>query len=200
MAKVTTELSMSLDGYVANLDDSVDHIFDWYFDGGIEIPTPRDGLTFRVSEASARHIREGFARTGCLISGRRLFDYTNGWDGRHPVDAPVVVVTHRGTPEDWVAEHPGAPFTFVSDVETAVATARDVAGDKNVSVAGPNVIQQVINLGLMDEICVSLVPVLLGKGIPFFGELAKSPVKLAGPRVIEGVGVTHLYYTVINEG
>jgi dihydrofolate reductase len=200
MAKVTTELSMSLDGYVAHLDDGIEHIFDWYFNGDVEIPTPSEGLTFRVSEVNARHIREGFARIGCLVSGRRLFDYTNGWDGRHPVDAPVVVVTHRGAPEDWVAEHRDAPFTFVDDVETAVATAKGIAGDKDVGVAGPNTVQQVINLGLMDEICVSLVPVLIGKGIPFFGELVDPPVKLAGPRVVEGSGVTHLYYTVIHEG
>ena len=199
MAKITTELSMSLDGYIAGPDDSIEHIFDWYDAGDVEIKTPMPGdLTFHVSEADAKHIREEFAKVGCLISGRRLFDITNGWGGRHPVDAPVVVVTHRPA-DEWIAEHPDAPFTFVGAVETAVANAKEIAGDKNVSVAGPNIIQQVINLGLMDEICVSLVPVLIGKGIPFFGELVKPPVMLSNPRVVEGERVTHLHYAVLKD-
>jgi dihydrofolate reductase len=194
MAKVMAELSMSLDGYVAHPDDSVDHIFDWYFDGDVEVPTASD-LVFRTSETSARHIREGFSQVGALVSGRRLFDYTNGWDGTHPVGAPVVVVSHS-VPEEWIAAHPDAPFTFVGDVETAIATAKEIAGDRNVAIAGPNVIQQCINLRLMDEIVVSLIPVLIGDGIPFFGKLVEPPVKLDGPRVVEGDGVTHLHYAV----
>jgi dihydrofolate reductase len=197
MAKVTTELSMSLDGFIAGPDDSVDHIFDWYDSGEVEIKTVMEPLTFHVSEASAKHIRESFANVGALISGRRLFDITNGWGGRHPVDAPVFVVTHGNVPRDWIAEHPDAPFTFVTEgIESAVEQAKATAGDKNVSVAGPNVIQQCINLGLMDEICISLVPVLIGEGIPFFGKLDKSPVRFDGPRIVEGEGVTHLHYTV----
>jgi dihydrofolate reductase len=197
MAKVTTELSMSLDGFIAQPDDDPGPIFDWYNTGDVEIPTVLEGLTFRVSEASAQHIRSEFPKVGALISGRRLFDITNGWGGRHPVDAPVVVLTHRGAPEDWVKEHPEAPFTFVGDLDTALATAKELAGDKNVSVAGPNVIQQVINAGQMDEIAVSLVPVLIGEGIPFFGKLVRPPVRLSTPRVLQGEGVTHLYFEVL---
>ncbi len=52
------------------------------------------------------------------------------------------------------------------------------------------------NLGLVDEICISLVPVLIGEGIPFFGSLDKAPVSFDGPRIVEGEGVTHLHYTV----
>ncbi|MCG3212627.1 MAG: hypothetical protein FOGNACKC_06297 [Anaerolineae bacterium] len=197
MAKVTAELSMSLDGFVAHLDDSVDHLFNWYFDGEIEVQTANPGLVFHTSKASARHIREGFDNCGCLISGRRLFDYTNGWGGRHPVGVPVVVITHGPVPDNWIAEHPDAPFTFITDgIENAIKAAKDIAGNKNVAVAGPNVIQQCLNLGLIDEICINLIPVLIGEGIPFFGNLAKLPLKLDGPRIIEGDGVTHLYYTV----
>ena len=109
----------------------------------------------------------------------------------------MVVLTHGNLPEKWIAEHRDAPFTFVTDgVEAAIRKALDIARDKNVAVAGPNVIQQCINLGLMDEICVNLIPVLIGQGIPFFGKLETPPVKLDGPRIIEGDGVTHLYYTV----
>lgn len=199
MAKVTTELSMSLDGFIAGPDDSVEHIFDWYEGGDVEVEVPHgdDTMTFHVSEADAKHIREAFPKVGALVSGRRLFDITNGWNGRHPVDAPVFVVTHGNVPQDWIAEHPDAPFTFVTDgVHSAVEQAKAAAGDENVSVAGPNIIQQCINLGLMDEICISLVPVLIGEGISFFGKLDKPPVMLDGPRVVEGEGVTHLFYTV----
>jgi dihydrofolate reductase len=173
----------------------VEHIFDWYFAGDVEVPTAAPGMVFHTSEASARHIREGFARIGALVSGRRLFDITNGWNGTHPIGVPVVVVSHT-VPEEWRAEHADAPFTFVGDVETAIATAKQIDGDKDVAVAGPNVVQQCLNLGLMDEIAISLVPVLIGEGISYFGDLVKPPVKLEGPRIIEGAGVTHLYYKV----
>jgi dihydrofolate reductase len=107
----------------------------------------------------------------------------------------VVVLTHGNVPAKWIAEHPNAPFTFVTGgVERAIQEAREIAGDKNVAVAGPNVVQQCINVGLMDEICVNLIPVLIGEGIPFFGKLVKPPVKLDGPRIVEGDSVTHLYY------
>jgi dihydrofolate reductase len=197
MAKVTTELSMSLDGFVAQRDDDPGPIFEWYESGPVEVTTAMERLTFHVSEASARHIAESWPLCGALISGRRLFDITNGWDGMHPVGTPVVVVSHT-VPEQWRADHPDAPFTFVGSIEEAVEAAKSIAGDKNVSVAGPNVIQQCINLGVMDEICVSLVPVLIGDGVRFFGDLVKPPVMLDGPRIIEGDRVTHLYYTVRN--
>lgn len=154
-------------------------------------------LVFHVPEASAKHIRENFPKVGALVSGRRLFDITNGWNGTHPVGGvPVVVVSHSVSVE-WIAAHPDAPFTFVGNVETAIDKAKEIAGDSNVSVAGPNVIQQVINLELMDEICVSLVPVLIGEGIPFFGKLVKPPTKLEGPTIVEGDEVTHLTYQVV---
>lgn len=197
MAKVTTELSMSLDGYVAHLDDDPGEIFEWYSSGDVEMKTAMPGLEFSVSRASYDRMQETWPRVGCLISGGRLFRITNGWGGRHPVDAPVVVVSHSAEPADWRAEHPDAPFTFVGDVETAVAKAKEIAGDSDVAVAGPTIVQQVINLGLMDEIVVSLVPVLVGKGISFFGDLARPPVKLGNPTVVEGDGVTHLTYQVM---
>ena len=197
MGKVTAELSMSLDGFIAHRDDSVDHLFDWYNNGEVEVATADPRWVFHTSEASAKHIRDSFAECGCILTGRRLFNYTNGWGGRHPIGVPVVVVTHGRLPRKWIAEHPDVPFTFVTEgIQCALEKAKTIAGNKNVAVAGPNVIQQCINLGQMDEICIDLVPVLIGEGIPFFGKLSKSPVKLDGPRIVEGQGVTHLYYTV----
>jgi dihydrofolate reductase len=118
------------------------------------------------------------------VVGRRVFDYTNGWNGRHPFGVPVFVVTHS-VPEGW--PRADAPFTIVTDgVESTIAQAREVAGDKSVGVAGPSIIQQCINAGLLDELTIELVPVLLGEGIPFFGNLSNPPVMFENPRVIEG--------------
>ena len=151
-------------------------------------------MVSHVSEASAGYLREALAGVGALVAGRRLFDHTRGWGGSHPLGVPVFVLTHT-TPEGWPRDD--APFTFVTDgVESAVAQAKAVAGDKTVAVASPNVAQQCLNAGLLDGIGVDLVPVLLGDGIRFFDNLSNAPVALEGPRVIEGTGVTHLYYRV----
>jgi dihydrofolate reductase len=112
----------------------------------------------------------------------------------HPMGVPVFVVTHS-VPTDW--DHPESPFTFVTDgIESAVAKAKAAAGDKDVAVASPTIVRQCLDAGLLDAVQVDLVPVLLGKGIPFFGELATGPVPLDGPTVVEGEGVTHLTYRV----
>ena len=197
MGKVTCEFSMSLDGYVAKPDDDPGPIFEWYASGDTEVTTANPNLTFHVSDTSAKRIREVWPQIGCLISGGRLFRITDGWGGVHPVGVPMVIVSRSPEPAEWRARFPDAPFTFVDEVETAVAKAKEIAGDKDVAVAGPNIVQQVINLGLMDEIVVSLVPVLIGEGLPFFGELVKPPVKLTDPEIVQGEGVTHLTYTVV---
>jgi dihydrofolate reductase len=140
------------------------------------------------------HLRHAFAGIGALVAGRRLFDVAQGWGGYHPMGVPVFVVTHEA-PGDW--RHPAAPLTFVTDgVESAVAQARATAGDKFVAVASASVAQQCLDAGLLDAIQVNLVPVLLGAGIPFFAHLARHPVRLEGPTVREGEGVTHLTYRV----
>jgi dihydrofolate reductase len=195
MATVLTELSMSLDGFVADPADQVGPLFDWYGNGEVEVPTAvPERWTFRTSEASARYLRESMDQVRALVSGRRLFDVAGGWDGTHPYGVPVFVVSHS-VPEGWPRHD--APITFVTDgVESAVAQARAVAGDGWVGVAGPNVAQQCLNAGLLDEVRVNLVPVLLGEGIRFFDNLSNAPLALEGPTVVEGTRVTHLIYRV----
>jgi dihydrofolate reductase len=75
-----------------------------------------------------------------------------------------------------------------------VAQASKVAGDRTVGVAGPNVIQQVLNAWLLDELTIELVPVLLGEGIPFFDRLTDPPMMFENPTIIEGDRVTFLIY------
>jgi dihydrofolate reductase len=194
MSTVVAEMSMSLDGFIADPSGEVGPLFDWYGNGPVEVAFPDARWSARVSEASAAYLRDGFASVRALIVGRRGFDHTNGWGGRHTMDVPVFVVTHRPPPEDWPE---GAPFTFVSEgIESAVAQAQAVAGDGVVAVAGASVAQQCLEAGLLDEIAVELVPVLLGRGIRFFDDVAGAPAMLGDPRVVEGTGVTHLRYRV----
>lgn len=194
MALVIANMSMSLDGFIADPSDGVEHLFGWYNNGDVTVPTADAQWTFHTSAASAAYLRETFANVGALIAGRHLFDVANGWGGNHPAGVPVFVVTHS-VPDGW--PRAGAPFTFVTDgVESAVAQARAVAGDKIAAVGSANIAQQCLNARLLDGIAVDLVPVLLGEGIRFFDHLTRAPVKLEDPRVIEGTGVTHLYYRV----
>lgn len=121
-----------------------------------------------------------------------------GWQGRHTLDVPVVVVTHH-IPTDWVADHPDAPFTFSTDgVAAAIARAQEIAGDRVVSVSGGTIARQALELGLLDEVAVDLVPVIMGAGNrPFFGTLEAQDVLLGNPTTcIPGDRVTHLVFPV----
>lgn len=197
MARVLAEMSVSLDGYVADPSDRVDALHAWYGNGEVETPTGTDGVGFRTSAASAEVLRDALASSGALVTGRRNFDIAGGWGGSHPLGVPVFVVTHS-VPEGWPRD--GAPFTFVDSVEGALSGARAVAGDKTVVIASPSIAQQALELGLLDEIAISLVPVLLGDGIPFFARRAVQPIELSDPRVVQGTGVIHLSFQVTAAG
>jgi dihydrofolate reductase len=192
MATVTMQASMSLDGYIADPSDAVGPLFDWYGNGDVEFTGADPDRVFRVSAASAEYLREAWANAAAGVIGRRLFDITNGWNGRPPVGEAVFVVTHR-PPTDW--DFPDAPFTFVTDgVASAVAQAKAFAGDRVVSVSPGNVGGQAVAAGLVDEVRVDLVPVVFGAGVRYFGDYAGSPLLLEDPRVVQGDRVTHLHY------
>ena len=196
MTKVIALMSMSLDGFVADPDDGVDEVFDWYFSGNVEVPTAGEssGMTFRVSPPSADHLKGLTAEIGAMLTGRRTFDRADGWGGRHPWDVPAFVVTHQ-VPDGW--PRPGSTVQFVTDgIESAVARAKSAAAPRSVGVHGARTIQQILDAGLLDEIHVDLAAVLLGAGVRLFEHLAKTPVVLGNPRVVAGVGVTHLRYPV----
>jgi dihydrofolate reductase len=195
MAKVIALMSMSLDGYVADANDGVDEVFDWYFSGDVEIPiaSPTMEMTFRVSQPSAEHLKGLIAELGAMLTGRRTFEVADGWGGQHAW-GPAFVVTHD-VPAGW--PRPGSTVEFVTDgIEAAVARAKAAAGSKSVGVHGADTIQQCLNAGLLDEIQVDLAAVLLGEGVRLFDHLADTPVVLGDPKVVDGVGVTHLRYPV----
>jgi dihydrofolate reductase len=194
MARVIASLTMSVDGFIALPDDSVGHLFDWYESGGTEVRWPGMNMVSHVTPASAQVLRETIAGAGALVVGRRVYDYTNGWGGNHPVSVPLFLVTHR-PPGAWPT--PDAPFTAVTTgVPAAIEQAAAVAGDKTVALAGPSIIQQALDANLVDEVAVDLAPVLLGQGIRFFGELAGGSVLLDDPTVVTGSRVTHLRFPV----
>jgi dihydrofolate reductase len=195
MTTVYTGASMSLDGYIAGPGESgFEHLFKWYGNGEVEVKTAMPDLTMRMTEQNVEHWRQMLDVTGALVVGRKLFDYTKGWGGRHPLDKPVVVLTHQ-PPQDWPAD---TPFTFVTDgIEAAIEQARTLAGDKGVGLNGGMIARQALDAGLLDEIWVDLVPVLLGAGTPFFEQLGSAPVELEGPlSVTDAKDVTHLRYRV----
>ena len=114
---------------------------------------------------------------------------------RHPPGGgSAFVVTHRPPPADWPAENL-APFTFVDDVESAIKLAK-AAGDGGVGVSGPSIAQQCLNLGLLDEVRIDLVPVLLGEGARYFENIDTAKARFERVEVVVGEGVTHLRHRV----
>ena len=198
MGKVVSSAMMSLDGYIARTDNTIGRLFDSLGNGDVEIATATPDITFRMTPQTAAWWREWMASIGAIVVGRTLFDFTDGWGGRHTMDAPVVVVTHE-VPTDWVAAHPDAPFTFVtSGVAAAIDAAQEIAGDRVVAVAAGTIARQCLELGLLDEVAVDLVPVVMGRGKPYFGELAIGDVVLGDPTTfIRGDRVTHLVFPVL---
>jgi dihydrofolate reductase len=182
MATVVADMSVSLDGFVAEPDGGVERVFAWYGK-----PQPDSEPTESASEPGASGLR-------VIVAGRRTFEQAEGWGGQHPTGAPVIVVTHS-VPEGWPRK--GSTVSFVSDgIESAMKQAADIAGDGVIALATPSIIQQCLNLGLVDRIQVKVVPLLLGAGIRMFGELTNGPLELENPTVVEGNGVTHLHYPV----
>jgi dihydrofolate reductase len=194
MSKLIALMSMSLDGFVADSHDGVEEVFQWYFAGDVELHVGGgDPMTFKVSEASAAHLRALIGELGAMLTGRCTFEVAQGWGGNHAW-GPAFVLTHN-VPDGW--PKPGSTVHFVTDgLESAVRQAKAAAGGKSVGVHGADTIQQLLNAGLLDEIQVDVAPVLLGSGVSLFGRLAKPPVFLGEPRMVAAPDVTHLRYTV----
>ena len=195
MSKIVAIMSMSLDGYVADGDDGVAEVFDWYSNSGdVEIQTGgSDPMTFKVSGPSAEHFAALTSELGAVLTGRRTFDVAQGWGGNHAW-GPAFVLTHH-IPDGW--PRPDSTVQFVTDgIDSAVAQAKAAASGKSVAVHGADTIQQCLKAGLLDEMNIDLAAVLLGAGVRLFDHLAGTPSVLGNPTVVQGVGVTHLRFPV----
>jgi dihydrofolate reductase len=195
MGKVTTGFSMSLDGFVAGPNDEVDRVFKWYFSGEATQEVMSGNEVFKMSAEGADLIQEASQAVGVLVTARRTFDIAHAWGGKHPMDVPIVVLTHR-IPQEWVK--PESPFTFVTDgVVSAIEKARQIAGDKDIAVGAPSVVKQCLQAGLLDEIHIDLVPALLFDGVPLFDHLGIPPIDLETLEVSATAAVIHITYRVI---
>jgi dihydrofolate reductase len=144
MSTVFMHAVVSVDGFIADAEDNVGPLFEWYFNGDAEIV---DGGPFKVSRESVHYVRPMWQRIGTTVMGRHLFDLTNGWEGTPPAGDHIVVVSHRPRPEGW---HPEASCRFVDDIRGAIIIAKELAGDRDVAVTAGNVGGQALALGLVD--------------------------------------------------
>jgi len=202
MGKVTADISMSLDGFIAGpndrpgngLGDGGERLHQWVY----KLASWREphGLSGGETNRDSEILEEAFKNVGAIVLGRRMFDNAEGWGDEPPFHVPVFVLTHEG--REKLVKEGGTTFTFVTDgIESALAQARAAAGDKDVAIGGgANTIQQFIAAGLLDEIQIHLVPVLLGDGIRLFEQLGGEPIELEGTRVVASPDVTHLRFDV----
>ena len=191
MGKVVMYSSVSVGGFIADENDQPGPLFDWLVSGDVPLD---DSGALKVSQTSYDYVRPYWDEIGVTVVGRHVFDLTDGWDGQPPSGIDhVVVVTHRPAPEGWDAE---APFHFAGDVESALATAQELAGNRTVEVAAGDVGGQVLAAGLIDEVRMDVVPVVFGSGRRFFGSVDAHHLLEDPDVVIPGNRVLHLRYRV----
>ncbi len=181
-------MSMSLDGYIADLDDRLggddgNRLHDWLLGP--------DKESFRTSGAPGAFADEINA-TGAVLAGRRTVEVVDHWGGNHH-GVPIFVPSHR-PPGPSVAAYP--LVTYVSDgIASAMAQAKAAAGDRDVLVHGAYTAQRALEAGVLDELQIHQIPLLLGRGRRLFGELPAS-VELEIVRVIDTPEATHIRYRV----
>ena len=195
MSTVVMHAVSSLDGFIADENDDVGPLFDWYFNGeqALVDDAEHEHSPFRVSAASAAYVRPFWSSIRATIQGRHLFDLTNGWDAKPPAGEHLLVVSHRPKPEGW---HPEADVPFFDDLTAAVAEARRRADDGVVAVCAGDVGGQMLALGLVDEVAIDVVPVVFGKGKPYFGNIRGRHLLEDPDVVIQGDRVLHLKFRV----
>jgi dihydrofolate reductase len=194
MHGVIWHVTMSLDGFIAGRDDSMDWVVSKWSDHGKntrDIEVQRSALADEILHAA-----------GAILGGRRWYDVAvrkfDGYDGIYGGQwkGPVFVLSHR--PPD-AAPHP--PVMFISGtVSEAVATAKDAAAGKAVVICGANLAAQCLRGGLVDEIAIHLAPVLLGEGVRLYDTPGIAPVELRRTLVATSGQVTDLRFAVRHGG
>jgi dihydrofolate reductase len=205
VGKVHVDITMSLDGFIAGPNDSLElplgkggeKLHEWVYD----LASWREphGLEGGEINRDSEVLEEAMSRAGAIVLGRRMFDLAKGWGDNPPFHMPVYVLTHEA--RDPLVKEGGTTFTFVTGgIESALDQARAAAADKDVSIAGgANTIQQFLSAGLVDEFQIHIAPMLLGDGVRLFDQ-APADVKLETTRVIESPRVTHLKFRVLRGG
>ena len=200
MSATVLQMSMSLDGFITGPNASLDNplgdggqrLHEWLFP--VTTEKHHKAAAQQLGRGSVnRQIYDEIMSTGAVIAGRGTFEGAGGWAGDHHDGVPIYILSRNRAP-DWAANWPAVHY--VSDLDTAVRDARRAAGDKNVLVHGAGVIaQRALTARLLDELEITLVPVLLGEGRRLFEHLGTEHRELDRIRVLEGEGgVTHLRY------
>src|SRR5262245_58781970 len=202
MTRVSIDMSISLDGYVAGPEDGPEfplgkrggeRVFAW-FQGGE--PVAEQPMFSPAGAVDRQVVDEMLGIDGAVLTGRRTYEIANGRGGSFPINAmPVFIVTHQPPPDADVPKG-DSTITFVTDgVASAIEQAKAAAKDGVVGVSGACIAMQALDAGVVDEIRLHVVPVLLGDGVRLFDHLAES-VELEPVEVREGPGATHLTYRV----
>lgn len=199
MNRVTCNMAISLDGYVAGPNQDLDHPL------GERVGERLHRWMFEQPDENAAEIAE-VTSAGAYIMGRNMFgpgrgewdeEWKGWWGEEPPYKAPVFVLTHHS--REPVPMAGGTTFTFVTDgIESALAQAQEAAGDKTVDIAGgADVVRQYLSAGLIDELRLHLVPIVLGAGerlLDGVGDIKLEPIEVSGNEL-----VTHLAYRVVHE-
>jgi dihydrofolate reductase len=213
MSKLRSGITMSLDGYIAGPEQSVENplgiggmrLHEWAF--ALAAWREQHGLEGGEVNPSTAFVEESLANVGAVLMGRNMFgggrgpwgdDPWRGWWGDDPpFHVPVFVLTHHE--RDPLPLEGGTTFTFVTDgIESALEQARRAAGVKDVVIGGgAGVIRQYLAAGLVDELSISLAPVLLGGGERLLDGLGDSAIELEQVDAIAAPGVTHVRYRVV---
>jgi dihydrofolate reductase len=217
MTKLTADITMSLDGFVAGPNPSLEDplgeggeaLHEWAF--RLKQWREAHGMEGGEDDVDGEVVDESLAAAGAKIMGRKMFSggagpweadpNANGWWGDDPpFHHPVFVLTSHA--REPLAMQGGTTFTFVTDgIESALDQARAVAGEKNVHVAGgADVVQQYLNAGLLDELQIHVAPMLLGSGTRLLDNLDAAAIELRATRVRSSPYVTHLKYEVARAG
>jgi dihydrofolate reductase len=197
MTKVAAGITTSLDGYITGPNDGPgrglgeggERLHYWVFGGPWSYEKEPTG---EATGADKQFLDEGINRVGASIGGRNTYEAAEAWGGQNPFGVPFFIVTHH--PDDFPK---GAGFTFVDGVDEAVAQARQAAGDKDVFImGGADVIRQALRAGHVEELSISIAPVVLGAGKRLFDDFDQ-PVSLEHVKVLQSQFATHITYRVV---
>lgn len=190
MGKVILHFSMSLDGFIAGPNVSVESPMG---EGGLRL---HDWLLSKPQDDIDAYIARGIAQAiGAVVLGKRTFDVGIGAWQDVPYPVPSFVLTHQ--PRAALAQKSGS-FVFVNGgVESALSKAKVAAGDRDIVVMGADVAQQCLKAGLVDELVLQIVPVLMKRGVRLFEHLDTGDTELELIRQAQSPQVTHLRYRIL---
>jgi dihydrofolate reductase len=204
MSKVFVFLGMSLDGYIAGPNNTLENmggdgwmdLHKWHFGQRVFRQNLKLGEGGETGPEN-QFLESILARTGVSIMGKQMFDQGEvAWPEEAPFHTPVFVVTHE-VREPWERKG-GTTFHFVNDgIEGALRRARDVVGEKDIRIAGGgSTVIQYLNAGLVDELLLAVAPTFLGCGLRLFEGIDKHSVAIEPVEAISWPKVTLLRYAI----